>query len=160
MNLVAHTSGLSGIARTPRKWRCDYVRFAGILLFPFDVVSVLFAGWIVTAFYISLLGPAAVDAGTWADHEGMAIGAAAVLAALVLHDRRLGVRARRGRIAALLRRYASGFLAFATAALVIAFASDTFAGLPHGWTRFRCGRDHYGPAGVLSLNRSKQQCSG
>src|SRR4030095_5412060 len=133
MNLVADTSGVSGIARTPRKWRCDYVRFAGILLFPFDAVSVLFAGWLVTTLYISLLGPAAVDAGTWADHEGMALGAAAVLAALVLHDRRLGVRARRGRSAAMLRRYASGFLAFASAAFVIALASNTFAGLPRGW---------------------------
>jgi Undecaprenyl-phosphate glucose phosphotransferase len=133
MNLVADSSGLSGIARTPRKWRRDYVRFAGILLFPFDVVSVLLAGSIVTTLYVSLLGPAAVDAGTWADHEGMALGAAAVLAALVLHDRRLGVRARRGRIAAILRRYASGFLAFASAAFVIALASNTFAGLPRGW---------------------------
>jgi Undecaprenyl-phosphate glucose phosphotransferase len=133
MNLVADTSRVSGLARTPRKWRCDYVRFAGILLFPFDVVSVLFAGWLVTTLYVSVLGPATVDVGAWADHEGMALGAAAVLAALVLYDRRLGIRARRGRIAAMLRRYATGFLVFATAALVIALASDTLSGLPRGW---------------------------
>ena len=133
MNLVADTSGISGIARTPRKWRYDYVRFAGVLLFLFDVMSVLLAGWAVTTLYVSLLGPAAIDAGAWSDHEGMALGAAAVLGALVLYDRRLGVRARRGRIASMLRRYASGFLAFASASLVIALASDTLAGLPRGW---------------------------
>src|SRR5262245_58670606 len=125
MNLVANSSGLSGLARTPRRWRYDYVRFAGILLFPFDVLTVVLTGWTVTTMYVFALGPAAIDAGAWSDHEGMALGAAAVLAALALYDRRLGVRARRGRIASLLRRYASGFLAFASAALVIALASNT-----------------------------------
>jgi Undecaprenyl-phosphate glucose phosphotransferase len=132
MNLVAETPGL-GIARTPRGWRCDYVRLAGILLFPFDVLSVLLAGWAVTTLFAFLLGPAAVDPGTWSDHEGMALGTAAVLAALAMYDRRLGVRARRGRVGSLLRRYAGGFLAFASASLVIALASDTLTGMPPGW---------------------------
>src|SRR5262245_49048700 len=133
MNLVAETPGISRIARAPRRWRYGYVRFAGILLFPFDVLSVLLAGWAVTALYELLLGPAALDPGVWSGNEEIALAAAAVLAALGLYDKRLGVRARRGRIAALLRRYAAGFLAFASASFAIALASDTLADLPRGW---------------------------
>jgi hypothetical protein len=63
----------------------------------------------------------------------MALAAMSMLGALCLYDSNFGTRASRGELGALIRRYASGFAIFASAALVIGFASDSFAARSERW---------------------------
>jgi exopolysaccharide biosynthesis WecB/TagA/CpsF family protein len=120
-------------AHATRKWSRDYVPLASGLLLPLDFLSLLLAGFACTSLYNSWYSPAAVDFGVWGGHDGLALAAMGMLAALCLRDEYFGTRASRGEHAALIRRYGSGFVTFAVAALVIAFASDSFAVLPDGW---------------------------
>jgi len=133
MNAITAISAIGVDARATRKWSRDYVPLASGLLLPFDILSLLLAGFACTALYKHWFSPSGVDFGIWGGHDELALAAMAMLAAMCLYDEYFGTRASHGQAAPLVRRYASGFVTFAAAALVIGVASDSFAVLPDGW---------------------------
>jgi exopolysaccharide biosynthesis WecB/TagA/CpsF family protein len=133
MNAINALSRIGGGARATRKWNRDYVPLASSLLPPLDVVSLLVSGFACTALYKHWFSPAGVDFGVWGGNDELALIALAMVAALCLYDGYFGTRSSRRQTGPLVRRYASGFVTFASAALVLAVASDSFAVLPDGW---------------------------
>ncbi len=116
-----------------RHRRCDLVALTSALLPLLDVLSVLFAGYLSARIYAFWLAPTGLTVSAWSGYECTALIAAAMLAAVCLYDQKFGARASRGQRTALLRRYTLGFLLFAGATLVVAFASRALDTLPSAW---------------------------
>ncbi len=133
MNPFADTSHPPALRPAADKWSCDLVALASGLLPPLDVLSVLVAGYLSVWIYALWVAPTGLAFGAWSSYEWTALVAGAVLAAVCLYDQQFGTRASRGQVAALIRRYGLGFLIFASATLVVAFASRGLDSLPSEW---------------------------
>ncbi len=133
MNPATDTLHTDTVRPTAGKWSCDSVALASDLLPPLDVLSVLLAGYLSNWLYAVGVSPTGLALGAWSSYEWTALVAAAVLAAVCLYDNQFGTRASRGQRAVLVRRYGFGFLTFAGATLVVAFASHALDSLPSAW---------------------------
>jgi hypothetical protein len=116
-----------------RKWSFDLVSLAGGLLPVLDVLGVFAAATATTWLYSAWLATGSLPFTGWSGNELTALGATGLLAAVCLYDPAFGTRASRGQAAALVSRYGLGFVLFAVAALVIAYASGALDNLPVSW---------------------------
>jgi len=110
--------------------RAFVVTSAGLLTL-LDFASLLLAG-LLTKDWFSTFWSAPVDSGAVGWSVRYLLVVTALLAAIVLHDKQFGARARRGDWSALLRCYLTRFLLFVGAVLIIGGASGVLGTTPPG----------------------------
>src|SRR5436190_21091901 len=94
-----------------------FVVTSAALLTLLDFSSLLLAGWLTQEWFSKLWVAAGSPGAGWSTRYVVVI--AAVVAAMMLHDKQFGARVRRAEWSALARSYVTCFLLFACGVLVI-----------------------------------------
>ncbi|MBI3545105.1 MAG: WecB/TagA/CpsF family glycosyltransferase [Gammaproteobacteria bacterium] len=122
------------IGATAAKSRLSYniVSMASDVLLLVDLPCLLLASLVSSFLYTHWLTPLALTSSLGKDFEQIAL-VAAVLAPFMLHDKRFGSSASRGRIPALVSSYIFRFTLFAAVILGLGVATQALSNFPQSW---------------------------